>query len=189
MGVLGAVVEVSVLAVFHARQDLALRCAITFQLVRNDHPWYVGQALEQLAEEFLRGLLVSTALHETIQPVAVLIHGPPQIMTFLIDREKDLVSVPLVARPRAATTELIRIGLPKLPAPFPDGFIRHEDPTGEQELFDIAIAQAEAIVQPDTMTNNLSGKTVVFVVLRGGGRGHAWLPLHLFIRFITWSAS
>jgi len=37
--ILRAVVEIAVLAVLYTWQDLPLRCAITFQLVRNDHPW------------------------------------------------------------------------------------------------------------------------------------------------------
>jgi len=37
VGILGTVIEVFVLAVFHARQDLPLRGAIALALVRDDH--------------------------------------------------------------------------------------------------------------------------------------------------------
>jgi hypothetical protein len=98
VGILAAVVEIAVLAVLHTRQDLPLRGAITFQLVRNEHPWDVRQALEQLADELLRGLLVAPALHENVQDGNVLIHRPPQIMPFFVDYENDFVQVPLVTR-------------------------------------------------------------------------------------------
>ena len=91
MGVFGAVVEVAVLAMFHPRQDLALRGAVAFELVGDDDPWHVGQALEELAEKLLRRVLVPAALHENIQDIAVLIDGPPQVMPFAMNREEYLV--------------------------------------------------------------------------------------------------
>jgi hypothetical protein len=63
------------LAVLHARQDFPLGRAIAFELIRDDHPWHVGQALEQLAEELLRGLLIPPTLHQNFQHVAILIDG------------------------------------------------------------------------------------------------------------------
>ena len=41
MGVLRAVIEVFVLAVFHAREDLSLRGAIAFEFVGDDDPRHV----------------------------------------------------------------------------------------------------------------------------------------------------
>jgi hypothetical protein len=65
--VVGAVVEVAVLAVLHTGQDLTLRGPIAGEFVRDHHPWDVGQAFAQLPEKLLRGLLVPSALHENIQ--------------------------------------------------------------------------------------------------------------------------
>jgi hypothetical protein len=45
VGILRAAIEIAVLAVLHPWKHLPLRRAITFQLVRDDHPGYVGQAL------------------------------------------------------------------------------------------------------------------------------------------------
>ena len=95
---------------------------------------------EELAKEFLRGFLVSVALHENIQHIAVLIHFSPQIVAFAINRKKYLIQVPFVARSGTPVAQLIRILLAELMSSCPDGFISHEDSTNEQELFDIAIA-------------------------------------------------
>ena len=91
MGVLCPVVQVAVLAMFHPREDLALRHAVALELIRDDHTRDICQPFEQLAEELLRRLLIPATLHENIQDIAVLTHRPPQIMAFLIDREKDFV--------------------------------------------------------------------------------------------------
>src|SRR5262245_50306242 len=47
MGILRAVVEIAVLAVLHAGQDLLFRGAVAFQLVGDDHPRHVRQSLQQ----------------------------------------------------------------------------------------------------------------------------------------------
>jgi hypothetical protein len=103
------VVEIPMLGVLDPRQDLALRRAIAFQLIRDDHPRHVLQPLQQLAEELLRGFLVPAALYEDIEDVAVLIHGPPEIMAFLVDREEHLIQMPRVTRPRTPALQLIGI--------------------------------------------------------------------------------
>src|SRR5215471_9220629 len=83
----------------------------------------------------------------------------------------------VIARLRTTATQPIGVILPKLPAPFADGFVGHGDTTFEQEFSHVAIAQGEAIVEPDAMTDNFPGKAVVLVTLGVGRRGHAWLPI------------
>jgi hypothetical protein len=123
VGVLGAVVEIAMLAVLYPRQHLLLCGAVAFELVGDDDPRYVSQAFEQLAEELLGRLLVPAALYQDIKPMALLIHGTPQIVPFTIDRQKHLVQVPLVARPGTPPAQSIGLGLPKLAAPLPNGFV------------------------------------------------------------------
>src|SRR5262245_36606393 len=125
------------LAMFHTRQDLALGRAVALQFVRDDHPWHVGQALEQLLEEFLGGVLVPPTLHQYSQNVAVLIHGPPQIVTLAVNGEKDLIKMPCVAWLRTTAPEPIRIRLAEFATPLPDRFVGDDDPSGEQQLLDI----------------------------------------------------
>src|SRR5215470_10355788 len=90
--VLAAVVEIATLAMFHPGQDFPFGRAIALQLIRNDHARYIPQALEQLAKELLRRLLIAAALHQDIEDIVVLIHGAPQVMAFAIDRQKHLIN-------------------------------------------------------------------------------------------------
>src|SRR3954454_15888420 len=100
-------------------------------------------------------------------------------MPYPMDGEQHLVHVPRVARPRTPAPELIGIGLSECPAPLPDRFVGDDDATGAQQLFDVPVAEAEAVVQPDAMTHNFGWKTMVCVALRSRGTGHAFLPLCL----------
>jgi hypothetical protein len=92
MGVFRSVIQVAMLAMFHTRQGLALRRPIARQFIRNDDPRHVGQPLQQFTKELLRRLLIPLPLHENIQDVAVLIHRPPEIVSFAVDGEKDRIN-------------------------------------------------------------------------------------------------
>lgn len=124
VGIFGAVIEVTVLAVFHSRQDFLLGCAIAFQLVGDTPPRHIGQPLEQLPEKLLRGLRVAAVLHKDIQDVAVLIPRPPQVMAFAMDGEEHLVQMPLAA-------------------PLADRLTGHDDAASAQEFFHIVVAEAK----------------------------------------------
>jgi hypothetical protein len=163
MGVLRAVIEIPVLAVLHARQDLPLGRTIAFELVRNDHPRHILAALEQLTEEFLGRVLVPLTLDQNIQDMTVLIHCPPQIVACATNRQEDLIQVPLIPGLRLAVAQLIGICLPELLAPLPDRFIRDDDAPGEQELFHVAVAETKAEVQPDAMADDFRWKSVILV--------------------------
>ena len=63
MGVLRAVIEIAVLAMFHPREDVPLRGTIALQLVRDDDPRNILAALEQLTEELLGRVLIPPTLH------------------------------------------------------------------------------------------------------------------------------
>jgi hypothetical protein len=112
-------------------------------------------------------------LDENIQDVAILIDRPPQVMPFAVDGQKHLIQVPLVARPGPAASELMGIRLSEFPAPLPDRLVGDDDSTGEQQLFDIAVAEAEAKVQPDAMADDLGRKPMV-CVRGGGGQRCSW---------------
>src|SRR5215475_4726822 len=127
MRVLAPVIEIPTLAMLDPWEHLPLRRTVALQLVRNNDPRHILQALQQLAEKLLRRLFVAAALHQNIQDIIVLIHRPPQIMAFAMDRKKNLIQMPLVSRPRATASQPIGVVLSKLPTPLTDGFVGHGD--------------------------------------------------------------
>jgi hypothetical protein len=164
--VLRPIVQIAVLTVFHSRHDLAFGGFIALQFVRDDDPRHVRQPFQQFAEKLLGRLLVSAALHQDIKNVSILIHGAPEVVPLAIDREEDFIQMPFVTGSGPPMPEFIRIGVTELAAPLPDGFIGHENPTGEQEFFDIPVAEAEAEIQPHRVADDVRWKPVVLV-----GRG------------------
>jgi hypothetical protein len=75
--------------------------------------------------------------------------------------------MPFVTGLRTSIAELIGIRLAEFAAPYPHRFVRDDDATDQQQLFDIPVAEAETEVQPDTMAHDLGRKTVVLIAVRG----------------------
>ena len=94
MGVLTPVVEITALAVLHARENLALRGTVALQCIGDDDPWDVLTPFEQRAEALLRGLFIAPALHQNIEDIVVLVHRPPQGMPLTMHGEKHLIQNP-----------------------------------------------------------------------------------------------
>jgi hypothetical protein len=167
MRVFYTVVQIAMLAMFDSRENLSLRRSVALEFVGDEHARHVRQPFEELAEELLRCPLVTSALHPDVEHVPLLIHRPPHIVPFTFNGEYPLVEVPLVAGPRTAATELIRILLSEFAAPFANRFRAHDYTAFKQEFFNIAEAQAEPKVQPHGVADDLDRETMVLV---SGGR-------------------
>src|SRR6266487_9146 len=164
VGILGSIVQSFVLAMLHSRQDFPFRRTITGEFVGNDHARDVGEPFEQLTEKSFGCMLVTSALYQDIQHVAVLIHRPPQVVLLATNREYDLVQMPFVPTARTAVAQFIGVGLSKLQAPLMDGFIREDDTALGHQLFDISITEGETEIQPHTVADNFRRETEAFVI-------------------------
>jgi hypothetical protein len=80
--------------------------------------------------------------------------------------------MPFVAGLRTPPSQPIGIVLPKLPTPLTDGFMGHRDAALEQQFFHIAVAQGEAIIEPDSMADDLTGEAMVLITFRVSGWSH-----------------
>src|SRR5580704_5278130 len=160
------------------RKQLAPRHAVALKFIRHDHARHVIKALQQPSEKpFGRGA-VSPWLNEDVEHDAVLIHGTPQIMLHAPDPDEHLIHVPLVARSWPAASQAVCEGLAKLLAPPTNRLIRDDNAAFSQKQLNIPEAEAEHVVQPDRMADDLGGKAVAVVGDREGGscRQSRWSP-------------
>lgn len=67
------------------RHDLRYRCGVNLQLVGDQYPRRVTQALEELAEKAFCRLSVTSALHENVEHMAILNDCTPQIIVRSLD--------------------------------------------------------------------------------------------------------
>ena len=88
--------QILMLAVFHTRSHLPRGGLIAFALIGHHHSRDVFPAVEELAEACLGRNLVTTALHPDGETMAILSHGPPEIMLLPMKREKHCIQAPLI---------------------------------------------------------------------------------------------
>jgi len=123
MRVLTTVIEIATLAMLFPWENLALGCAIAFELIGDDHARHVLQSFVKFFETLLGRLLVAPALDQDVEHVVVLIDGPPQVMPLATDKQKHFVEMLFISGPRPPAAQLIGIVLAELETPLADGFI------------------------------------------------------------------
>jgi hypothetical protein len=70
------------------------------------------------------------------------------------------VQVPFVAGPGSEPTKIVREARAKLQTPPPDTLVGDKDAALRQEQLDISKAQAEYVVEPDRVADQLGRKTM-----------------------------
>ena len=145
---------------------MTLGDAIAAQLVGHNHPRFILQTRQQPFEEAFRCLAIAPGLNEDIEHNAILIDGAPEIMLHALDADEDLVHVPLVARSWPAASQAVGESSGELLAPAPHRFVGDDDATFSQDQLDITQTEAEHVVQPDSVADDLSRKPMT--VMRVG---------------------
>jgi hypothetical protein len=161
--VVRAIVQVSASAVCRTGQRLSLRRLIAPQLVGYHRPRDIPPALAQLPAADLGGRLVTPTLHENIQRRAILIHGSPEGVAIARNRAKPRLQMPLLPRARLPVPSLGGLDRSTLATPTAHGLVGQHDSTFGHQRFDVALARAEANIEPDTMANNLGRDPRAFI--------------------------
>jgi hypothetical protein len=135
----------------HGRQE---RRNVTLQLVCGQAKQNLSFALQKLSKEAFRCTTVASRLDEEIDHVAVLIDGPPQILSLTVDRDEDLVPAPCISESTLSSFQTPDIVETKLRAPPANGLIGHDDPSLGDQILDISEADTESVLKPDRMTDD-----------------------------------
>lgn len=150
----------------------ATECPLLSESLCHDALRYVLQSLQPLAEVLLRCLCVASALHQDIERIVVVVDSAPQVMALAMDGQRDLIERPFVPGPSPLALLPIGILLPTLETPLTDGFLGALDAAFAQEFLHVAVAQREAIREPDTRADDRAGDAVVLVAFRVSRRSH-----------------
>ena len=102
-------------------------------------------------------------LDQDVDHVAILIHGTPEILLLAVDSNEDLIQVPVVAQPSLSSLQFPSIVRTELLTPLPDRLIGHDDSALGEKILDISEAQAEAMISPDRIADDLGRETIAGV--------------------------
>ena len=163
MRVLGSIIQISALPMLDAREQLSLSDTIAPQLIGHDHPRFILQTLQQPFEEALRRLGIAPGLNKDVEHNSMLIDGPPEIMLDALDTDEDLIHVPLVAGSWPTPAQSVGKTRCKFLAPAPHRLVGDEDTAFRQDQLDIPETEAEHVVQPDGVADDLSCEPMAIV--------------------------
>ena len=80
-----------------------------------------------------------------------------------LDRYEDFIQIPGVAQPASSAPQRPGVVEPERLTPVADGFVRDGDAALSQQIFHITETQAEAVVEPNSMADDLAGKAETVV--------------------------
>jgi len=103
---------------------------------------------------------IATQLDEDVDHITVLVNGAPEIVLLTPNVHEEFIQVPRIAQPTLATLERTSVLGTELQTPQSDGLVSDDDPPLCQEIFDISEAQAEAVVEPNGMADDLRREPV-----------------------------
>ena len=150
------------------REQTALSDAVASQLVSHDHSRQVVQSRQQPSEEALGSIGIASVLNKDVKHNAVLIHGTPEIVLHALDPDEHLVHVPLDPGSWSAASQAVCERLAKLLAPPTNRLIRDDSAAFSQKHLNIPQNEAEHMIQPDRMADDLGRKAMAVVRI---GRG------------------
>ena len=160
MRILGAIVEPFVLAMFEIHAHVVARRGVGTELVGNQNAGSARLFADELAQKPLRRSAISSALNQRVDDEAVLIDGSPKPVFLAIDRDNDLIQMPLIAQLRRASADTISEISSKLLAPTPHGFMADDNVTRRQKVFDHSQTRRKSIIQLHRVGDDLGGETM-----------------------------
>jgi hypothetical protein len=145
-----------------------MRRSVAAELVGHETPGLASLCGQQAVEESLSGQPIASTLDEDVDRVAVLVDGPPEVSPPTPDGDEELVQVPGVAQAALSPGEVTGVDRTELPTPLTDGLLGDDDPALGEEIFNVSEAEAEAVVQPDRVADDLGWESVASVARHSG---------------------
>ena len=158
MGDFSPIVFVLACSMDHGREDVPMCSRITPKLVGDQLPGCLSLMFQGPTKEAFSGSMISPLGDQNIDHVSILIDGPPKIEALTLDGDEEFINVPDVAESSLFPTQSSGVGRSEFLTPVSDCFVGDQDSSLRKQVFYISKAQGEAMVQPDSVTDDLGGK-------------------------------
>src|SRR3712207_1579074 len=85
----------------------------------------------------------------------MLVYGSPEVVQFAPDANEHFIQKPFVSGLRPSPLQRLGVGASEAQAPFTDSLVADHDASRREDQFDFPQAQAEAVIQPDGLIDDL----------------------------------
>ena len=116
--------------------------------------------LQHLTKEARSSSTIATFGNQTIDYVSSLIDSSPQIEVLTSDFDEELIYMPDVAEWPLLLPQIASIGRTELQTPISNCLVRNDEASLSKQVFDVAKAHREPMVQPDGVTDDFRWKAV-----------------------------
>jgi len=154
MRILGPIVLTQALLMVAGKPEMPEGSAVRAQLVGRHLFRREALLAEQLAHEPDSCALVSSALNQDLEDLALMIDRAPQVHMPAGDPDDHFVEMPAITRSRTAPSQSPGDRRSEFEHPTANALVGNVEPALGQQLLNIAIAQAEPEVQPDSMLDD-----------------------------------
>jgi hypothetical protein len=166
----GPIVGILLGIVGNAWQDRSTGSSIALQLVGDDPKWSLALTAQQSAKKPLGCTLIAARLQQNVDDITILVHGPPKILLLAVDSDEKFVQIPGITEASLFLLKTSGIVGSEFRAPLPDGFVRNNDSSFRQKIFNITEAQTEAMIDPYGVADDFRREAVS--VVTGSGAVH-----------------
>ena len=166
VGDLGSIVRVLISDVDYGRHHGAARGGVGAQLVGDQSSRKTARGFQQRPKEADGCSPIPVRLHEDVQDVTVLVYCAPQILLATLDRDEHLVEMPSVSHPTAPAPQLPGVDRTEPLAPLPNRLVGDRYASLREEIFSIAEAEAESIVEPDRVADDVRWESISVIAGR-----------------------
>jgi hypothetical protein len=123
-----------------------MRNTVASRLVRHDLPGFTTVTCKQPPKKTLGSRTVPSGLQKHIDHFIIRVNRSPQVLLLAPDLDEDFVNEKCIAKTLVPTLQALGIFGSKLIKPQTNGFITYNNASFNQQIFDISIAQVEAII-------------------------------------------
>jgi hypothetical protein len=141
--------------VISVRRKIADRLEIAPQLV-GDHDPRRTKSIDQPTQKPLSGLGVPLLLYKYVEHLAICVNGAPEPVFCAIDRDHNLVEMPLAHGTWTIATNTVGEMRAETIDPKPDCFPAYNHATLGKQILDICRAQREPMIRPDRVGDDLT---------------------------------
>jgi len=113
-------------------------------------------------------MLIPAGLEENIYHISVLVDSTSEILPLPPDRYEEFIHVPDVAQATLFVPTDVRILGAELPTPLSNGLVGDYNPSLCQQILNISEAQAESMIEPNGMTDDVWRESVSIIVKNVG---------------------
>jgi hypothetical protein len=160
MRILGTIVQVSAGAMADIWKHRSMGDAVAAETIGDEAFRLVSQPVQQSFEEPLGSGAIPSLLHQNIQNHALLVHGAPQIMQDTPNANEHFVQVPRISGLRPALVQSSGEVGTEFRAPQSNALVGHCDAALGENQLDVAQAEAEYMIQPNGLADDLRRKAM-----------------------------